>query len=72
LKKGTIYHFPYSFRGGLEADAGFLLLAADGTPFLAIGTPTKLEFVGFEEAAGISEESESAGEEEESLDFSMM
>jgi len=72
LKKGTIYHFPYSFRGGLEADAGFLLLAADGTPFLAIGTPTKLQFVGFEEAAGISEESESTGEEEETLDFSMM
>jgi len=72
LKKGTIFQFPYSFRGGLEADAGFLLLAADGTPFLAIGTPTKLEFVGFDQTAGISEESESAGEEEESLDFSMM
>ena len=72
LKKGTIYQFPYSFRGGLEADAGFLLLAADGTPFLAIGTPTKLEFVGFEQAAGISEESEGTAEEEETLDFSMM
>src|ERR1051325_4975530 len=33
LKKGTIYQFPYSFRGGLEPDTGFLLLASDGTPF---------------------------------------
>ena len=42
LKKGTIFQFPYSFRGGLEPDAGFLLLASDGTPFIAIGSPTKL------------------------------
>jgi hypothetical protein len=70
LKKGVIYRFPYSFRGGLEPDAGFLLLASDGTPFLAIGSPTRLEFVGFEQAAAIADE-ESA-EEEDSLDFSMM
>jgi hypothetical protein len=72
LNKGTIFQFPYSFRGGLEADAGFLLMAADHTPFVAIGTPTKLEFVGFEQTAGISEESDGAGEEEESIDFGMM
>ena len=71
LKKGTIYGFPYSFRGGLEPDAGFLLLAADGTPFIAIGTPTRLEFVGLEQTAAIAEE-EGGEEEEESLDFSMM
>jgi hypothetical protein len=73
LKKGTIFSFPYSFRGGLEPDAGFLLLAADGTPFFAVGSPTKLEFVGFEQTAGVAAEEEEGGEdEEESLDFSMM
>jgi hypothetical protein len=71
LKKGTIFQFPYSFRGGLEPDAGFLLMAADGTPFLAIGSPTKLEFVGFEQTAGITESEESV-EEEEAVDFGMM
>jgi hypothetical protein len=71
LKKGTIFQFPYSFRGGLEPDAGFLLLAADGTPFVAIGTPTKLEFVGLAETAAVVEEDE-AGEADENLDFSMM
>ena len=68
LAKGTIFQFPYSFRGGLEADAGFLLLAADGTPFIAIGCPTQLEFVGLEEVAVVSEEE---GDDEE-IDFSMM
>lgn len=72
LKKGTIFHFPYSFRGGLEPDAGFLLLAADGTPFIAIGSPTRLEFVGFAQTAGVAAEEESGAEEEESIDFGMM
>jgi hypothetical protein len=72
LKKGTIFQFSYSYRGGLEPDAGFLLLATDGTPFIAIGSPTKLEFVGLEQSTGIVSDEEGAGEEEESLDFSMM
>jgi hypothetical protein len=72
LKKGTIYTFPYSFRGGLEPDAGFLLVAADGTPFLAVGSPTQLEFVGLEQSAAVAEEEEVAGEGDESIDFGMM
>ena len=70
LKKGTIFQFPYSFRGGLEADAGFVLLAADGTPFIAIGCPTKLEFVGLDQTAAVTEEDDE-GEDVE-LDFAMM
>jgi hypothetical protein len=68
LKKGTIFCFPYSFRGGLEADAAFILLAADGTPFIAIGCPTQLQFVGLEEIAAVSDEES----EDEEIDFSMM
>lgn len=71
LKKGTIFQFPYSFRGGLEPDAGFLLMAADGTPFFAVGSPTKLEFVGFDQSAAIVED-EQGSEEEDSMDFGMM
>ncbi len=69
LKEGMIFSFPYSFRGGLEADAGFLLLAADGTPFVAVGSPTKLEFISFDQPAAAEEE---AAEGEEDLDFGMM
>ena len=72
LKKGTIFKFPYSYRGGLEPDAAFLLLASDGTPFLAIGSPAKLEFVAFANTAGVTPDEEEAAEEEESLDFGMM
>ncbi|QOV88016.1 hypothetical protein [Humisphaera borealis] len=71
LKKGAIYSFPYSFRGGLEANAGFLLLAADGTPFLMVAEPTKLEFLSFEQTSGVEDEP-TDGEEDESLDFGMM
>lgn len=71
LKKGAIFSFPYSFRGGLEADAGFLLLAADGTPFLMVGEPTKLEFLSFEQVSGVEEDVGEA-EEEDALDFGMM
>jgi hypothetical protein len=42
LKRGTIFSFPYSYRGGLEADAGFLLLSDDNHIFLAVGNPTKV------------------------------
>lgn len=71
LRGGAIFKFPYSFRGGLEADAGFLLAGADGNIFLAVANPTKIEFVGLQQAAAAAEEE---GEEEEAdlLDFDMI
>ena len=73
LAKGTIYTFPYSFRGGVEADAGFLLVNPEGELFLAVGAPTRLRFVGLDQAAALSEEDDAAeGEDEETLDFGMM
>jgi hypothetical protein len=71
LRGGTIFKFPYSFRGGLEADAGFLLAGADGNVFLAVASPTRIEFVGLQEAAGAAEE-ESGEEEADLLDFDMI
>jgi hypothetical protein len=71
LKKGIIYSFPYSFRGGLEADVGFLLTSGDGSVFMAVGQPTNLHFVGLEQTAALTEET-AEGEEEESMDFGMM
>jgi hypothetical protein len=70
LQGGAIFKFPYSFRGGLEADAAFLLAGADGNTFLAVGSPTKIEFVGLQQAAAAEEE----GDEEEAdlLDFDMI
>jgi hypothetical protein len=73
LKGGAIYSFPFSWRGGLVADNAFLLCGADGNVFLAIGQPTKIHFVGLEQAAGLVEEDapDEAGDDED-LDFGMM
>jgi hypothetical protein len=73
LQAGTIFQFPFSYRGGLEASAGFLLLGADGNIFLCVGTPAALEFVGLKATAAVVADPEAAPvEEEELLDFSLV
>jgi hypothetical protein len=73
LRAGTIYTFPFSYRGGLEAQAGFLLLGSDGNLFLAVGTPPAFEFVGLKQAAATVEDDDDADDDEEGgLDFNMM
>jgi hypothetical protein len=71
LKKGTIFSFPYSYRGGLVADAGFLLLGEDDDIFLAVGSPTRLEFIGLQQTAAPIED-EADEEDEDSMDFDMI
>jgi hypothetical protein len=73
LAQGTIYRFPYSFRGGLEPDQGFLLANAEGKIFCAIGKPVKVEFIGLAQAAAVVEDEDAESEEEaDAMDFSMM
>jgi len=73
LKKGTIYRFPFSYRGGVEASAGFLLMGADGNLFLCVGSPTAFEFIGLKAtAATVTDETDSMPDDDESLDFSMV
>jgi hypothetical protein len=71
LRRGTIFSFPYSYRGGLEADAGFLLMGQDGHLFLAVGDPTNVEFIGLQQmAAMVAEEDEV--DETDLMDFDMI
>jgi hypothetical protein len=73
LKQGTVYRFPYSYRGGLEPDLGFLLANAEGKVFCAIGKPAKVEFLGLAQAApAVEDENEESEEEADAMDFSMM
>jgi hypothetical protein len=73
LKQGAIYRFPYSFRGGLEFDQGYLLANSEGAIFCAIGKPAKVEFFALAQAAPAVDEEEPEPEEEtEGMDFSMM
>ena len=71
LNRGTIFKFAYSFRGGLEADAAFLLNNEAGQPMMAVGTPTKVEFVGMAAQAAASDDAEQDGDIE-MMDFDMI
>jgi hypothetical protein len=71
LKRGTVFSFPYSYRGGLVADAGFLLLGEEDKVFLAVGNPAKLEFIGLQQAVA-AEEDLISEEEADGMDFDMI
>jgi hypothetical protein len=70
LAEGKIFKFPYSYRGGLDADAGFLLQGEDGNIFFVVGNPTKVEFTGLAQVSGMEEENEA--EEADMMDFDMI
>jgi hypothetical protein len=73
LQNGTIFQFPFSYRGGLEASSGFVLLGSDGNIFLCVGTPTAIEFVGLKATAPVVTDADAAPtDEEDMLDFSLV
>ena len=73
LEKGTIFRFGFSYRGGLTEDAAFLLRGHDGTPWMLVGKPTTLEFIGFEQVGTVTQEDAGAdGAEEDIMSFDMM
>lgn len=71
LKKGTLFAFPYSYRGGLAADAGFLLMGEEDKIFMLVGNPTKLEFIGLQQLA-VVDEADEEDEEADEMDFDMI
>lgn len=71
LERGTIFSFPYSYRGGLEADTGFLLMGDDGNLFLVVGDPTEVEFIGLAQQAAVVED-EDGVDETDLMDFDMI
>ncbi len=71
LKRGTIFTFAYSYRGGHEADVGFLLCNDAEDVMLAIGNPTAVNFIGL--PTPVLDSTESDGEEDgELIDFDMI
>jgi hypothetical protein len=73
LQNGTILQFPFSYRGGLEASTGFVLLGSDGNIFLCVGTPTAIEFVGLKATAPVVTDADTApADEEDMLDFNLV
>ena len=73
LERGTIFMFPYSYRGGLEADTAFLLANEDGEIMLAVGSSVEPTFIGIQAAVPVKEEGESADDsDDDSMDFDMI
>ncbi len=73
LVAGSIFKFPYSFRGGLEADAGFLMHNDVGEIFFLVGDPSSVDYVGLQQAAPTA--AEATGDDVSSddlMDFDMI
>jgi hypothetical protein len=68
LEEGTIYRFPFSYRGGDLADAGFLL-AADGHLFLCVGTALALAYATLDTPAALTDDEDDVADDDEELDF---
>ena len=72
LKKGKIFKFPFSYRGGLEADAGFLFQANDESIWMLIGKKTTIHFIGYEQAGTLAEDSQDDSDDGDFMDFGMI
>ncbi len=71
LSRGTIFTFPYSYRGGHEADTGFLLTNDAGEIMIAIGNPTSVNFIGLA-APVIEQPIDEESDGDEMMDFDMI
>jgi hypothetical protein len=72
VRRGEILKFQYSYRGGLEFDTAFLLANEAGEVFMAVGSPTKIQFVGLQEAAGLADDEEDDADDGDDMDFGMI
>ena len=71
LQDGTVFTFPYSYRGGLEADAGFLMTNSAGEIFFLVGAPCNVEFKGLQQAPATADY-EADDSDNSLMDFDMI
>jgi hypothetical protein len=73
LAEGKIYHFPFSYRGGLVPDEAFILQGGDGTIWMAVGRKTDVQMIGQEQVGAAVAVEDAAGDDDvDPLDFGMM
>ncbi len=72
LAAGDIFKFPYSFRGGLVADAGFMLHNHAGEIFFLVGDPTSVEYVGLQQVTAATSVEEPEEATDDLMDFGMI
>lgn len=71
LTEGVIFRFDYSYRGGLEADRGFLLMNKENEVFFLVGDPTNVDFIGLQQSAAVVADEEEVAADE-LMDFGMI
>lgn len=73
LKSGAIFLFDYSFRGGLEADAGIMLINDEDEIFFLVGDKTSVSFKGLQQSAPVAtEEAVATNDDAGLMDFGMI
>lgn len=73
LQRGTIFRFPYSYRGGLEADTAFLMMNEQQDMMLLVGDATRIDYVGLQsQLLRDSDEDEDQPDADQLLDFEMI
>ena len=72
LKRGTVFRFPFSYRGGLQADAGFLLMSEDNVVFLLVGDKTAIEMIGLPQTSAVVDEASESLDADDLMDFDMI
>ena len=70
LQNGAMFMFPYSYRGGLEADTGFLMTNSAGDTFFLVGDDCNIQFKGLQQATAIANFEE--GDDDALMDFDMI
>ena len=70
LKDGAMFMFPYSYRGGLEADTGFLMTNSAGDIFFLVGDDCNIQFKGLQQATAIANFEED--DDDALMDFDMI
>ncbi len=73
LRSGSIYKFPFSYRGGLESDTAFLIANDQGDIFMTVGRPTEISMIGLQRTTvSVSEDESDLDSADDDLDFGMI
>lgn len=75
LKTGSIYKFPFSYRGGIHYDPAFMLLDEEENLWMLIGHKSDIEYLGFEQAAICAARANDEAEDDDenkAFDFDML
>ena len=71
LQAGAMFMFPYSYRGGLEADTGFLMTNAAGVIFFLVGDDSNIEFKSLQQVVPVTDY-EANDDDASLMDFDMI